>query len=101
MPVFNAPAPSKARRFAALLLPRAKGRRKDSPLRRHSPPAIVSPALVNAVQEEIDRRASRGFNSTSASGFTGKLIRSDCDGSQENGNSWAEGRIGTSHGIFG
>ena len=46
----------------------------------NSHPAIVSPALFGAAQEEFKRRASLGFNPTSTHCFSGKLFCSKCGG---------------------
>ena len=46
----------------------------------NSHPAIVSPALFDAAQEEFKRRASLGFNPTNTHCFSGKLFCSRCGG---------------------
>ena len=46
----------------------------------NSHPAIVSPALFDAAQEEFKRRASLGFNPTNTHCFSGKLFCSKCGG---------------------
>ena len=46
----------------------------------NSHPAIVSPALFGAAQEEFKRRASQGFNPTNTHCFSGKLFCSRCGG---------------------
>ena len=46
----------------------------------NSHPAIVSPALFDAAQEEFKRRASLGFNPTNTHCFSGKLFCAECGG---------------------
>ena len=46
----------------------------------NSHPAIISPALFDAAQEEFKQRASLGFNPTNAHCFSGKLFCSRCGG---------------------
>ena len=46
----------------------------------NSHPAIVSPALFDAVQEEFTRRAQQGFKPTNCHCFSGKLLCSRCGG---------------------
>ena len=46
----------------------------------NSHPAIVSPALFDAVQKEFGRRAAQGFNPTNKHYFSGKLFCSRCGG---------------------
>ncbi len=46
----------------------------------NSHPAIVSPALFDAAQEEFKQRASQGFNHTNTHCFSGKLFCAKCGG---------------------
>ena len=46
----------------------------------NSHPAIVSPALFDAAQEEFKQRASQGFNPTNVHCFSGKLFCAKCGG---------------------
>lgn len=46
----------------------------------NSHPAIVSPALFDAVQEEFTRRAQQGFKPTNCHRFSGKLFCFRCGG---------------------
>ena len=46
----------------------------------NSHPAIITPALFDAAQEEFKRRVSQGFNPTNVHCFSGKLFCARCGG---------------------